>query len=287
MADRIRDYSVNSARWLSLEDFDGEVWKDIPGYEGWYQVSNMGRIKSMDRSFTQKRICDSVERHIFTKGKVIKASYTYGLYLFCHLKKNGTSKAVKYHRIVCSVFHKNPDNLPQVNHKNEIKTDNRADNLEWCTPKYNRNYGTAPERLSKKLRNRADCSKPVYKFSLNGVLLKEYPSIKEAARDNNLKEANIVSVCNNGKSSSTGGFIWSFNNEPGNVLEKINRKAKNRCQYAERPVLMFSKEGKLINRFNSIVMASKSTGIHKDTITRCCKHEGYYHTAGGYKWEFE
>lgn len=287
MADRIEDYAVNSARWLSLEDFEGEVWKDIPGYEGWYQVSNMGRIKSLDRTFALKRSCDSVPRTICLKGQIIKACTSRGLYLICHLKKNGTVKTVKYHRVVCSVFHDTPCNLPEVNHINEIKTDNRAENLEFCTRIYNARWGTAIQRASEKTRNHPNTSRPVYQFSLDGVFVKRYPSIRQACRETGLKDTNINSVCRNGRSSSAGGFIWSFSGERDDVDAKVRRKKDNETVYRKKAVVMFSLDGKFIREFNSIAEAQFATGIHKDTISRCCKHEGYYKTAGGYKWEFK
>ena len=287
MADRIEDYAVNSARWLSLEDFEGEVWKDIPDYEGWYQVSNMGRIKSLYRQFSLQRLCDSVPRIITCKACIIKACTRRGDYLTCHLKKNGTSKAVKFHQVVCRAFHPNPDGLPEINHINEIKTDNRASNLEFCTRLYNANWGTSIERNRRKRINNPLLSKKVYQYDLNGQFISEYPSVKEAARVTGAKEANIASVCNNGKSATAAGFIWSFTQDKAIIAEKVNRKRNNRKVYEERPVIMCDVDGNFIERFPSIVKASSHTGIHKDTIARCCKHEGYYKTAGGYKWEYE
>lgn len=285
MKDCINDFSYNSERWLSLEDFEGEEWKDIPGYEGWYMVSNYGRIKSVERSTIQKRVCDKAIRLRTYKSCIIKAS-NYGSYLICHLKKNGTSKVVKYHRIVCSVFNENPNNLPQINHKNEIKTDNRAENLEWCTPLYNRNYGTAQQRLVEKLKNNPYVSRPVYKYSINGVFIEKYPSIIEAYRRTGVKPSNITSVCNGGRSATAGGYIWSFSGNNDDVMKSVLRKQSNKKLYEKKRVLMFSMNHKLLNTFNSIIEASKETGIHKDTISRCCKHYGYYKSAGGYKWEF-
>lgn len=287
MADNIKDFAVNSARWLSLEDFEGEVWKDIPDYEGWYQVSNMGRIKSLDRQFSLQRICDHIPRILSLKGQIIKASCKYGEYLMCHLKKNGTSKAVKYHRIVCTAFHENTENLPEVNHINEVKTDNRADNLEWCTREYNAKWGTAIERTTAKTRNHPNTSRPVYQFTKDCVLVKKYPSIKQASRETGIKETNISSVCKDGKSSSAGGFIWSHTDNIAEIRKKANRKKINSAKYAEKPVVMLDKNGKYIREFKSIAEAQAVTGIHKNTIARCCKHYGYYKTAGGYKWEFK
>lgn len=285
MKDEITNFGYNSERWLSIEDFNGEIWKDIPGYEGWYKVSNLGRIKSIERTIVFKRGCDNVHRKKTLKEQIIKAS-TSSSYLFCHLKKKGTSVIVKHHRIVCSVFHENKENLPEVNHKNEIKTDNRADNLEWCTRSYNARYGTSRQRVREKLINDPNRSTPVLQYSLNGVFIKKYPSIKEAERQTGICYSNISDVSRGGRCSTAGGYIWSFSDNRDVINKKVMRKQINKAQYSKKKVLMFSKDNKLINTFESEAMASKETGIHKDTIARCCKHIGYYKTAGGFKWEY-
>lgn len=105
-----------------------EIWKDIPGYEGIYVVSNFGRIRNL------------------VSGKFIKPSQKDDGYCRVCLSKNGCGKCINIHRLVAQVFIPNPDNLPQVNHKDEDKTNNVADNLEWCDAKYNINYGTSQQR---------------------------------------------------------------------------------------------------------------------------------------------
>lgn len=284
MKDIIENFAVNSARWLSIEDFNGETWKDIPGYEGWYKVSNYGRIKSVDRLVQESRH-DGIQKTKHCKSCIIKGSL-YGNYLICHLKRDGTSRIVKFHRIVCSAFHENPLNLPEVNHKNEIKTDNRADNLEWCSRKYNATYGTAINRIVTQTRNHPSLSKKVYQFSMNGKPIASYPSVKEAMRITGIKDVNIRSVCNNGKSSSAGGFIWSYLNSYKDVVLKLRRKNENSMLYAKKKVSQYTKDGFFVKSFSSIKEAASATGIDKDTISRCCKKIGYYHTAGGYKWKF-
>lgn len=99
-----------------------EIWKNIVGYKGLYQVSNMGRVRD-------------------TAGNILTQHHHPKGYLQIHLSKNKKHTNYLVHRLVAKHFIKNPDNLPQVNHINEIKTDNRAVNLEWCTVKYNCNYG--------------------------------------------------------------------------------------------------------------------------------------------------
>lgn len=283
--DRIEDFEVNSPRWLSLEDFEGEVWKDIPEYEGWYQVSNMGRIKSLDRFYTQKRKCDKEPRQSFIKGKIIKAS-SYGQYLICHLKRNGTSKAVKFHRVVCTMFHPNQNKLPEVNHINEIKTDNRADNLEWCTRQYNANWGTAIMRQSINSRNHPAKSKPVYQCTFNGKILKKYPSIKEAARLTGLKEANIASVCYGGKSKSAGGYLWSFSSNVEELQKILKRKHEVKPRHGKN-VHQYTLEGKHIATYISAAEASRQTGVCKVNIIQVCNHVVGYKSAGGFLWKYE
>lgn len=106
-----------------------EEWRDILGYEGLYKVSNLGMVYSMKRK------------------KIMKLSKTEKGYYKVYLMKDGTGKHKKVHRLVAEAFIPNPNNLPQVNHKDEDKTNNIVTNLEWCTAEYNSNYGTHKEKL--------------------------------------------------------------------------------------------------------------------------------------------
>ena len=121
-----------------------EIWKDIENYEGLYQVSNFGRVRSLDRVVRRNKgfgLC---------KGRVLKPRLPAGYCQVSLCKQNNVSQFL-VHRLVAEAFVPNPDNLPQVNHKDEVKTNNRADNLEWCTPEYNCNYGNHNKKLSEAL----------------------------------------------------------------------------------------------------------------------------------------
>ena len=119
-----------------------EIWKDIPNYEGLYQASNLGRIKSLERIDTNNHII---------KERVLKQKINKSGYLYVMLYKNHNRKTLRVHKLVAQTFIPNPNNYLQINHKDENKHNNCIDNLEWCTPSYNQNYGTRNEKVSKKV----------------------------------------------------------------------------------------------------------------------------------------
>ena len=124
-----------------------EIWKDIAGYAGIYQVSNMGNVRSLRREDIK---CKQGYRAL--NGRQLRPAQDKKGYLMVSLNKNGQSKTRRVHRLVAETFIANPDKLPQVNHKDENKCNNNIDNLEWCTPSYNTNYGKGNKSRSDTLK---------------------------------------------------------------------------------------------------------------------------------------
>ena len=124
-----------------------EEWKSIPGYECLYEVSNLGRVRSLDRYVKGKS-----ESYRLHKGKVLSPGKDKDGYLQVCLCCNGKYKIISVHRLVAQAFIPNPDNLPMINHKDEVKTNNSVDNLEWCTVKYNSNYKGVLKRRSQRMK---------------------------------------------------------------------------------------------------------------------------------------
>ena len=126
---------------------ESEIWKDVVGYDGYYQVSDRGNVRSVTRK-------DSIGRKI--GGRILKPRYNRGGYLLINLCKNGKVRTKLIHRLVAEGFIPNPESLPQINHIDEVKDNNNVENLEWCTSKDNINHGTSIERRikaqSKKIR---------------------------------------------------------------------------------------------------------------------------------------
>ena len=180
-----------------------EIWKDIQGYEGLYQVSNYGRVRSLERVIMR---LNGKPQHI--KKKILMHVIDKYGYSIVHLRKNGKGKMKKLHRLVAETFIPNPQHLPQVNHKDENKTNNNVDNLEWCTPSYNINYGTRKKRVARKE------SKRVFQYTLDGDLIKIWDSLSECGR--NGFRPSIVSMCCNNKymrlnNNKYNNYKWSFN----------------------------------------------------------------------------
>lgn len=176
-----------------------EQWKDIKGFEEFYQISNFGRIKSKDRYL---RTCGNGIR--FVKGRIIKPVICTNGYYEAHLRVNGKRTVKMLHRVVAEAFIENPDNLPEVNHKDENPANNHVENLEWCTSKYNANYGTRNQRMVKD-----KYLKPITMIGYNGEEIKTFKSLKEAAVETGADSSSLIRVCK-GKQKTCVGYKWKY-----------------------------------------------------------------------------
>ena len=168
-----------------------ETWKEIAGYEGIYEVSDLGRVKSLGNNKSKKE-------------KILKPLNNTRGYLQVMLCKDGHTKRLLVHRLVAKAFIPNPNNLETINHKDEDKTNNFVSNLEWMSIKDNTNYGTRNKRMAEAL------SKKVQMFDKStGELLATFPSTMEAGRKTGINQSHICSCCN-GNRKSAGGFVWGY-----------------------------------------------------------------------------
>ena len=164
-----------------------EEWRDIKGYEGLYQVSNLGRVKSLNCR-GHKGCIGILTPRLDGKGYEMVALY-----------KEGKARNTKVHRLVAQAFIPNPNNYPQVNHKDENKTNNNVKNLEWCTNEYNHNYGTRNERVGKLLSKKVICITTGEIFN----------SMREACRKYNIHTGSMTECCQ-GKRKTAGGYKWEY-----------------------------------------------------------------------------
>ena len=176
-----------------------EIWKDIQGYEGHYQVSSKGNVRSLDRYIE----CRGTYR--FQKGKTLKPYINkFGYRQVILYDKNGY-KLHRINRLVAQSFIPNPNNLPQVNHKDEVKTNDCVNNLEWCTCLYNLTYNDLHHRRNN-MNNKK--SKQVVQIK-EGKVIATYPSINEAARTLKCNSGNIVRCCK-GEKKTAYGYQWRY-----------------------------------------------------------------------------
>lgn len=173
--------------WL-CEEQGIVLWKDIPGYEGQYQVSNVG---GMVRNKTTGRI---LKPFLVPIG---------GGYYSVSLYNDGKPKKYPVHRLVAKVWVPNPFGYNEVNHISECTRTNNAANLEWCDHNYNMNFGTVKDRIAKTL------GKTVLQFNDKGTLIATYSSATDAQRKTGIPNQNISSCCR-GKYRQAGGYIWKF-----------------------------------------------------------------------------
>lgn len=248
---------------IMLEDNDEpEVWKDIPGYEGIYMVSNYGRILSVERK----------DKNGYRRGSRILIAHKSNRG-YKHLGLSKDNKVVQFlvHTLVAMAFLENPYNLPIVNHKDENPSNNFYKNLEWCSYKYNINYGSHNEKSAK------STSREVLQYDLEGNFIREYYSVGHAAKINGLNKKQILRCCSEYRKRVDGTSNHVYGNYYWEYKDKTKKSVKS--------VIQYDVDMNEIGRYASATDAAKAIGVKPYGIIDCCK--GLTKTSHGYKWRYE
>ena len=247
-----------------------EIWKDIEGYEGAYEVSNLGRVHSIPhRTF---RGISGVD-HILPQ-------YDNGHgYMAVELWKGDKSKRCYVHRLVASAFIPNPNNYPQVNHKDEDKSNNNVSNLEWCTCSYNNTYNNLKERARQTYIKNGN-STLIDLYTKDGKFIKTYESANEVGKDGFVRRA-VYNVCYH-RNRTHKGYVFCFHGEkPISGFQKPDKTPKK--------VYKFDSEKKLVNVYPSVAQAEKENGFSRNYLfstssmwTKSPLINGYYYSRQNY-----
>lgn len=257
---KLKSHNMEIYKNLSLENLPDEEWRDIKGYEGLYQVSNMGRVKCLSRP------CGGKHNRFISKIKIMKMKPNVNGYLQANLHKNGIIKRISVHRLVALAFIPKIDGKDYIDHINSTKIDNRVENLRWCTHQENDSFALAIENKRQAALLRVT----------DEWRSKMSESLKSYYQNNDLHQTLSERMKN----------LWQnedyarHQRDVKNTDEFLNKaRHNNKCKV----VLQFGLQGNLIQEFYSASEAMRLTGINK--ITSCCR--GERNKAGGYIWKYK
>ena len=241
-----------------------EIWKDIKGFEGRYQVSNMGRVRSLDRINIDRN-----GRFHHTRGMVLKESFNKGKGYYRVSLSGGHRNYTHYdiHRLVALHFVQGYKEGLVVNHKNEIRTDNRAENLEWCTQAYNLAYSDVSSWRRK----------PLYQYDLDGNFIKKHKCGHQAELELGFS---ITHAIYESKRGYTHGFLFSLEPHTKKYWNNVTKENKS----SHQRVAQYDDNGNQIARFNTVTEAAKRFGVTITAISNCCL--GKTKHSAGYKWKY-
>ena len=223
-----------------------EIWKDIEGYEGLYQVSNRGRVKSLSRKVTNAMF--SINEHF------VKVVDNGNGYKSVSLWKDNKGKHFYVHRLVALAFVPNYNGYKYINHKDEDKSNNDVSNLEWCTAKYNCNYGNHTKKLKKSYILNGN-NRPIDVYDMNGVFLKTFDCSNDVCRELNIERRSLYSVCQ-GVVKSSKGYRFAFHGEELKPYEQKNKKR-------HVSVFKYDSEGYLSSCYDSMRDAERENNLHR------------------------
>lgn len=214
--DELLDIDYTDSKWYDLTNLPNEQWKDIKDYEGLYQVSNYGRVKSLKKKL---EITNKYGTFYFWRySKILKPIVGNTGYLVVSLVKEKRKKQFRVHQLVGRHFLANPNNYNCINHINGIKYCNLYTNLEYCTYSHNNKeaYRLGLKKPSKTMLGKLDKDCPnsvaVNQYDLDGIFIKRWNSSREAMRQLNMK-SNKIYMCCQGKRHTYAGYKWSYADE--------------------------------------------------------------------------
>lgn len=249
-----------------MDNLRDEIWKDIEGYEGYYQVSNMGRVRSLDR-------LDRMGRKWISKIKKLQVD-TKG-YLYVSLCKNSVKRRFFAHRLVAKAFIPNPYKKPEVNHIDHNPQNNISSNLEWCTRQENVDAAMEFGKYD-------DICKRVYQVDpYSSKIVNEFYSVTEAANYMNCSRSSLLDACV-GRSKGSCGFVWVYDKEEIKGSVKRYFSPHGRSIKVDQVCV---KSNKIVRTYNSFTDAcSGDNNFDISSIAKCCRGERKTH--GGYKWRY-
>lgn len=248
-----------------------ECWRWIPGYEGLYQVSTRGRVRSVGRWVTYP----DGSKHFF-EGRILKPGRNTGGYLKVDLCRNGKVRTFLVHRLVAMVWIDNPENKPEVNHLDETKT-NDVYNLEWCTRKENNNWGTRNKRSADSQSKALQALDPK-----TGVVALEFASVNEAGR--NGFSAGHVSACCRGERKTHKGLVWRYKDDYDQESAWAPVKIGAAASLSKAVLAVDPETGEVVLEFPSAAEAGRK-GFNKGHVADCCRGERKTHK--GYIWRYK
>lgn len=269
---------LNSTRWLLTTNLENEVWK-ITKFPN-YAISNYGRVKRL--THTTEPMTESRYAHKRTyPEKIVKLSKDTRGYLFHRFSVNYKMQNALIHRLVAEAFIPNPDNLPFINHKNEDKIDNRVENLEWCSPSYNSNYGLCQHKRSKSihLTNIGKC-KQICQYTIDGLLMKTYNNYTEIENDG-YKYKTIVRCCKHLQEKSQG-YVWRFKGD------EFSQPCYNDSKGGtiKKAIICYNLNGEFVKRYNNLLEAAIAIGGKQKRNGICSCAYGKKKQAYGYIWKY-
>lgn len=255
-----------------------EEFRWIAGYEGLYQVSNLGRVKLVEHRGLDGRLI---------RGRFMSTCKGVGGYTVVSLRKDGRRISKLLHRLVAEAFIPNPECKPQVDHIDGSRHNCVVSNLRWVTSAENCANPITYERMLKATRenpvsgNKSPYSRRISQWTIDGKFIKMHESIQLASKEVNCCSANI-GQCANGRRKTAGGYIWKYESESKKL---VNKGKKLPLGYGGNHVIQMDMAGKDIAEYVSIKEASRKTGCDATGIARAIS--GRYSHCGGFKWRYK